>query len=282
MTGDGDGWVECDGGHRHWGQFGAAGLLLRTIDADGRVRVLLQHRAPWSHDGDTWGIPGGARDSHEDSVTAALREVVEETALDVTQVRVRETSVDDHGGWSYTTVLADTPEPLPVTPCRESVALRWVPEPELGSFALHPGFARTWPSFAAAPVTLVVDGANVVGARPDGWWRDRAGAAARLRERLAALHGAVLRVPATDGETGRVVVRRVVMVLEGAARAAGTAATGPVVTLSAPGSGDDTIVEVAREAADPLVVTADRGLRQRLPATARVAGPGWIYAVLED
>ena len=32
--------------------------------------------------------------------------------------------------------------------------------------------------------TLVVDGANVVGARPDGWWKDRAGAARRLHERL--------------------------------------------------------------------------------------------------
>ena len=31
---------------------------------------------------------------------------------------------------------------------------------------------------------LVVDGANVVGARPDGWWRDRAGAARRLHEAL--------------------------------------------------------------------------------------------------
>ena len=31
---------------------------------------------------------------------------------------------------------------------------------------------------------LVVDGANVVGATPDGWWKDRAGAARRLHERL--------------------------------------------------------------------------------------------------
>ena len=53
----GDGWVEIGDGRRFWGRFGAAGLLLR--DPDGRV--LLQHRATWSHFGDTWGLPGGAR-----------------------------------------------------------------------------------------------------------------------------------------------------------------------------------------------------------------------------
>ena len=37
-----------------------------------------------------------------------------------------------------------------------------------------------------AVTTLIVDGANVVGSRPDGWWRDRAGAAARLQAQLAA------------------------------------------------------------------------------------------------
>ena len=68
-SGDGNGWVVCALGHRHWGRFGAAGLLL----TDGR-RVLLQHRAAWTHEGDTWAVPGGARDSHEDPITAALRE----------------------------------------------------------------------------------------------------------------------------------------------------------------------------------------------------------------
>jgi 8-oxo-dGTP diphosphatase len=34
---------------------------------------------------------------------------------------------------------------------------------------------------------MVVDVANVMGSRPDGWWRDRAGAAVRLYSELAAL-----------------------------------------------------------------------------------------------
>ena len=74
---DGDGWVQCDCGNKHWGLHGAAGLLLVR-----NGMVLLQHRAPWVHNGDTWGIPGGARDSHEDVIAGALREAIEETGLD--------------------------------------------------------------------------------------------------------------------------------------------------------------------------------------------------------
>ena len=58
--GDGDGWTRCAQGHRHWGIYGAAGLLLRHDD-----RILLQHRALWSHHGGTWGVLGGARNSDE-------------------------------------------------------------------------------------------------------------------------------------------------------------------------------------------------------------------------
>jgi hypothetical protein len=114
---------------------------------------------------------------------------------------------------------------------------------------------------------VIVDGANVVGSRPDGWWRDRPGAAARLFAELQQL-------PATD--PGLVLV----LVLEGAARA-GVAETdeGPVLVVHAPGSGDDEIVRQARPSdgspAD-LVVTADRGLRARLGDVA-VAGPSWVW-----
>ncbi|MFC7657917.1 hypothetical protein ACFQV8_17970 [Pseudonocardia benzenivorans] len=51
---------------------------------------------------------------------------------------------------------------------------------------------------------LVVDGANVVGSRPDGWWRDRAGAAARLATRLGAASAAGLLDPL--GAPSRVVL----------------------------------------------------------------------------
>ncbi|MCW2587472.1 MAG: hypothetical protein JWN55_2988 [Frankiales bacterium] len=139
---DGDGWTRCGAGHDHWGVYGAAGLLLV---APGPA-VLLQHRATWSHHGDTWGVPGGARGSTESPVQAALREASEETGLDAATVTVLGELVDDHGGWSYTTVLARAQTELPVHALdRESTDVRWVPVEGVTGLPLHPGFAVTWP-----------------------------------------------------------------------------------------------------------------------------------------
>ena len=128
--------------------------------------------------------------------------------------------------------------------------------------------------------TLLVDVANTVGARPDGWWRDRAGATARLLERLAALPGRELAGP--DGEP--VPVTALVAVVEGQAR--DVAAPAGVRVVRAPGSGDDALAETAADLADGdddlLVVTADRGLRARLPPAVDVAGPGWLLACLDE
>ena len=144
---DGDGWITCDAGHRHWGLFGAAGLLLAAPDDRGDLRVLLQHRAAWSHHGDTWGVPGGARGTAETGQQAALREAAEETGLDASGVTVTGTSVEDHGGWSYTTVLATAPGLLMVhAEDRESIAVAWVTLAEVEALALHPGFAGAWPA----------------------------------------------------------------------------------------------------------------------------------------
>lgn len=143
---DGDGWVRCSVGHRHWGRYGAAGLLLHSRTADGRPVVLLQHRASWTHHGDTWGLPGGARASWESPEEAALRETDEEVDLALDAVAVERVHPDDHGGWTYWTVLADLPVPAPVRPRNhESIRLDWVPVPSVTALALHPGFAATWP-----------------------------------------------------------------------------------------------------------------------------------------
>jgi 8-oxo-dGTP diphosphatase len=90
-------------------------------------------------------VPGGARRRTETAVEAALRETVEETALDVARVRVTGRHVDDHGGWSYVTVLAEIDAQLPVEAERESVALRWVGVDEVVGMRLHDGFASAWP-----------------------------------------------------------------------------------------------------------------------------------------
>lgn len=142
---DGDGWLVCSLGHRHWGRFGAAGLL---AVAPGPY-VLLQHRAPWSHGGDTWGVPGGARTSTETAEEAARRETAEETRLDLTALELVDEHVADHGAWTYTTFVGTVPDRLPVVPERESVDLRWVPVDEVTDLPLHPAFADAWPALRA-------------------------------------------------------------------------------------------------------------------------------------
>jgi len=114
---------------------------------------------------------------------------------------------------------------------------------------------------------LVVDGANVVGSRPDGWWRDRAGAAARLHGRLA--------VADTSYD-------QIVLVLEGQAKAGvPRGRDGHLRTVHAAKDGDATIVVetgAARERGeDVVVITADRGLAQRVEALgARIMSPSWL------
>lgn len=116
---------------------------------------------------------------------------------------------------------------------------------------------------------LVVDGANVVGSRPDGWWRDRSGAASRLHRAIAAAE--------LDQDL-------VVLVLEGAARRGQAAGQHDgILTVHAPGSGDDAIVEQvsARRATgdEVLVVTADRQLRHRVAAAGGSSvGPSWLLS----
>lgn len=152
MRGDGDGWVHCAAGHRHWGRFGAAGLLLM----DG-TRAILQHRAPWTHEGGLWGLPGGARDSAESPVQAALREAHEEADLDSRDIEATGMSINDHGGWSYTTVVArPLAELRPHAANAESVEIRWWDLDEVSALPLHPGLAASWPALSVTAPRLVV------------------------------------------------------------------------------------------------------------------------------
>lgn len=418
IEGDGNGWVVSDSGDRRWGRFGAAGLLLRAADpADPDIPlVLLQHRAVWTASGDTWALPGGARDSYEDAAGAALRETEEEAEIRPADVVVRAERVTsrmpgtvwhrpgldmrhvarmmsrlrpdqmhpesdddraDHDGqdradradragqdradhdhdddatprgtdtagapsstgasgtrsgsgsapspgdpasanrsrpqipplvqvsedqvvWTYTTVVADAPHPLATVPNNESLELRWVPETQVAGLPLMPAFAAAWESgLRSEPVELVVDVANVLGSRPDGWWKDRAGATARLLDELGVWMPRTLEIPAAGGAgpdpasaeaTASTMaaasaespaparfgwVARAHAVIEGAARAAEH--SGPFVVHRAAGEGDDSIVDLATELdGGPrrvVVVTADRGLRARLPKGIVVVGP---------
>jgi 8-oxo-dGTP pyrophosphatase MutT (NUDIX family) len=265
-------------GERYWGRFGAAGLL--AVDAD--RGVLLQHRVSWSHFGDTWALPGGARHEGESACDAALREAAEEAGVPDAAIRPRALSVLDLGYWSYATLIGDVVVPFqPTISDPESRELAWVPAQAVAQHPLHPGFAASWDRLRALLATrpaVVVDAANVVGSVPDGWWRDRAGAAGRLLARVAAL--------AVDGVPAKVLdlpehtwFPEWSVVLEGQGRDAEDVKG--ITVVRAGGSGDDAIVaETERLAAagrTVTVVTSDRGLRERVAdAAAAVHGPRWL------
>ncbi|MGF3057561.1 NUDIX domain-containing protein [Microbacterium sp. YY-01] len=279
----GDAWVIAPDGSKYWGRFGAAGLLA----IDPQRGVLLQHRVGWSHYGGTWGLPGGALHEGEAAVAGAIREAQEEAGVPDAAVRPRFTHVLDLGYWQYTTVVADVVAPFePVMGDAESLALEWVAVPEVDGRDLHPGFAAAWPRLRAVaqvrPV-LVVDAANVVGSVPDGWWKDRAGAAQRLRDELVGL-----RVSDATGEPWALATAwfpHVCLVVEGQARSVIGGAD--VEVVAANGSGDDEVVEQARRVvaagSDAVVVTSDRGLAARAAEVgAAVVSAGWLRRQLGD
>jgi 8-oxo-dGTP diphosphatase len=278
----GDAWVVAPNGDRFWGRFGAAGLL-----AFDRARgVLLQHRVSWSHFGDTWALPGGARHEGEGALDGALREAAEEAGVPRDAIAARMTSVLDVGVWTYTTVVGDVTRPFdPVISDPESHALAWVPVDEVERLPLHPGFAASWSALRdllTVRSTVVVDVANVMGSVPDGWWRDRAGAANRLLGELAVF--AEAGVAADElGLPGTRWFPEVVAVLEGAARSSDADPAG-VEVVRAAASGDDEIVAQAQSAVSRVgdggtvvVITGDRELRERVStAGASVRGARWL------
>ena len=150
---------------------------------------------------------------------------------------------------------------------------------------------------------LVVDAANVVGSRPDGWWRDRAGAARRLAGSIVAvlvsrpedlvelLDGTTRRSAETAGSDLATAAVQVHLVLEGAANAVEDLPTHPLLdVVHAPADGDSAIVALVGELTGPdhrpgqdrvTVVTADRALRDQVQAAgADVTGPGTFRAAL--
>jgi 8-oxo-dGTP diphosphatase len=141
---DGNGWLDSRSGHRHWGRFGAAGLAL--VRTSPRHQVLLQLRADWTHEGGTWGLVGGARDSHETVAEAALREAAEEAGVDGSQVTVLGSRIGvDDGDWSYTYVLGLAADDLVIgPPTAESDELRWVDLDDVQTLLLHSGLGSTW------------------------------------------------------------------------------------------------------------------------------------------
>lgn len=124
---------------------------------------------------------------------------------------------------------------------------------------------------------LIVDGNNVIGSRPDGWWRDRPGAARRL---IAALQ-----------ELARRSGDRISVVLDGRPLADVPEGVhdGVLVAYATRGgrdAADDRIVaevEHDREPSSLVVVTSDRELAERVRALgAGVEGAGTLLAQLDQ
>lgn len=248
----------------------------------------MQHRVSWSHHGDTWALPGGARNEGESACDGALREAQEEAGVPDGAVRPRFTSVLDLGYWSYTTLVGDVTDPFePEITDPESRALAWVPVPQVVDRPLHPGFESSWRTLRqllALRPAVVVDVANVVGSVPDGWWKDRAGAADRLLTRIATLAAGGVPAGALDLPE-HTWFPEWVAVVEGHARGAGTDAEG-IDVVAASASGDDAIVaEAARLLADGrtvTVVTSDRELAQRVTDAGGAArGARWLLDLLD-
>lgn len=157
----GDGWVMCDCGRKHWGHNGAAGVLLaRRDETTGRVtHVVMQHRALWSAEGGTWGIPGGAISDGETAIEGALRESFEEANITSQDIDVVGAYCESHGNWRYTTVFAFEKPGHCVNPCAhddESMEIKWVPIDDVPKLKLLTAMRTDWPSFRVRLDSLAV------------------------------------------------------------------------------------------------------------------------------
>ena len=150
----GDGWIDCDCSRKHWGTNGASGVLLaRRDETTGEVtHVVMQHRAVWSAEGGTWGIPGGATADGESPIEGALRESYEEANITPEDIDVVGSYCEDHGPWAYTTVFAFEKPGHRVEPKAnddESMEIEWVPIDDVPNRRLLTAMRTDWPNFAA-------------------------------------------------------------------------------------------------------------------------------------
>lgn len=131
--------ITCARGCQHWGVHGAAGVL---VHHDGHV--LLQKRGAGHYTG-TWAAPGGAIESGETPAQAALREAGEEVAGFPEIGELNLAHVTDHGGWAYSTFVAEALERTQVRPADwESLEIAWIELDQVPRLRLHPGFGKSW------------------------------------------------------------------------------------------------------------------------------------------
>lgn len=148
---DNEGFTTCDLGHQHYGLGGAAGLMLHHQDpVSGTHRYLMQQRSPYVDHGGTWAPPSGALDPGEHPIMGALREAQEELGpFQSSNHQVAHTN--DHGGWAFHTVTADTPHMFDPELDDESSDAAWLTPEEIDEMPLHPGFRESWNDLRPPP-----------------------------------------------------------------------------------------------------------------------------------
>lgn len=147
---DNEGYTTCDMGHQHWGLGGAAGLMLHHQDENGTHRYLMQQRSPLVEHPDTWAPPSGALGVGEHPIQGALREAQEELGpFQSTNHQIAHTN--DHGGWAFHTVSADTPHQFDPELDDESSDAAWLTPEEIDEMPLHPGFKESWNELRPPP-----------------------------------------------------------------------------------------------------------------------------------
>jgi len=161
-------------GVRRWGQYGAAGSLIRRKRADGAYEYLMIKRAAWGvGDPNKWSVPGGAHDTFEDSQnphTTARRELLEELGVDIGSLEPSHTVNKDLApDWRYNTVVFDVAEGklnnLVGRKTREIADTRWMTADQIRGLQsegkLHSGFdSETVDSLLNLPDSPAVETPN--------------------------------------------------------------------------------------------------------------------------
>jgi 8-oxo-dGTP pyrophosphatase MutT (NUDIX family) len=142
----GDGFLRCSDGHIRWGLYGAAGVVFMHRSRDGVLRVMLQKRSAFAHEGGTWSCAGGALDLGETPLEGSLREASEEVGVIPTDHRVRGSWVfEPCPEWHYTTVVVEVSEMFGDSINFETDAVGWFTVEEVDALPVHAGFAAAWP-----------------------------------------------------------------------------------------------------------------------------------------
>lgn len=144
-----------------WGKYGAAGVLIRNVDADKETFLIVQRgKGQFNREGiwkpmsnaDKWQLPGGALNSKEDPYQGTARETSEELQASkdyLASLQPVGTTVFTHPtGWEYTNIAADASSTFePVVDGTETAAAKWVTRDELAKMKadgeLHPALAKS-------------------------------------------------------------------------------------------------------------------------------------------